>query len=116
MTQANWTIRAGNSGTVESEAGLVFRLLEADGVTPRDLTGATFICRITDASGGEALRKTATVTLLTAEVEIPITVAESRTLAAAQRPLAYEVERRQGTDQRTEISGVIFTIPGANDD
>lgn len=118
--QADWTVRAGNSGTVENEGGLVFRLLESDAVTPRDLTGATFVCRMTDATGASVLRKDAatglTVDLPKAEVVVPITVAESRLLHAAAKPVQYDLERRQGSDQRTEIGGTIFTMPGSNDD
>ena len=120
IAQVDFSSRAGNSGTDRNEAGLVFRFLEADGVTPRDLTGAAFVCRITDAAGSPVLRKdttgTVTVDLVTAEVTVPVTVADSRTLAAAIQPLTYDLERRQGSDQRTEVGGVIFCTPGANDD
>ena len=120
IAQVDFSSRAGNSGTDRNEAGMVFRLLESDGVTPRDLTGATFVCRIMDAAGLLVLRKdtsgTVTVDLLTAEVVVPVTVADSRALAAAQKPLTYDLERRQGSDQRTEVGGTIFSTPGANDD
>jgi hypothetical protein len=132
------TIRAGNSGTVGpdggNELGLVVNLLI--GLTgaevPFDLTGQTVVFRV--LQGGnilQVLRKdslTGGVTLTNGtdrngaasvvpnKITVPITVAESRTLEAAGTGLTYDLERRQGGNQRVLLTGNIFIEAGANDD
>lgn len=113
----NFTIRAGNSGTVDNERGIVVRVLVAD--LPLDLTGNTIVWRVL-LSGTQIMRKTSadgiTVDLPTAEIVVPITVEDSRTLEAAGLGLTYDLERRASGLQRTVLAGSIFIEPGANDD
>lgn len=112
----DFTIRAGNSGTVQNERGLVVRVKV--GTDPLDLTGNTVVFRALK-DGGEVLRKTSpdvTVDLPTAEIVVPVTVAESRTLEAAGPGLTYDLERRATGLQRTIVAGNLFVEPGANDD
>ena len=114
----DFTIRAGNTGTAQNERGLVVRV-KVD-TTPLDLTGNTIVFRVTK-DGTQVLRKDSltggiTVDLPTAEIVVPITVAESRTLEAAGQGLTYDIERRATGVQRTILSGNIFVEPGANDD
>lgn len=113
----DFTIRAGNSGTDANERGIVVRVKVA--TTPLDLTGNTIVFRVLK-DGTQVLRKTTagdiTVDIPTAEIVVPITVAESRTLEAAGQGLTYDIERRATGVQRTILSGSIFVEPGANDD
>lgn len=135
------TIRAGNSGTVSTLAdgvagdgndlGLVVNLLVgASGAeTPFDLTGHTVVFRVL-RGGTEVLRKASPTDITVSngndidggasavpnKITVPISVAESRTLETAGMGLTYDLERRQGSNQRTMLSGNIFIEPGANDD
>lgn len=113
----NFTIRAGNSGTVDNERGIVVRVVVAD--LPLDLNGNTIVWRVL-LWGTQIMRKTSadgiTVDLPTAEIVVPITVEDSRTLEAAGPGVIYDLERRSSTQQRTILAGQIFIEPGANDD
>jgi hypothetical protein len=114
----NIKIRAGNSGTVANELGLVCQILVDE--DPYDLTGQDIIFRVIDAAGQQVIRKDTdddiTVNIVTATITVPITVEESRTLAAAPLRLRYELERRSGSLQRTFIVGDVLIAPGLNDD
>ena len=110
----DFTIIAGNSGTVDNPDGIVI-VLKADG-SPEDLTGSTIVFRAKNGST-EVLRKDSTdgitVDAEAGRITIPITAAESRALPPASR---YEVERRIGSAQRTRLSGRLIVIGGVNDD
>jgi hypothetical protein len=130
----DFTIRAGNSGTVANatedgnELGIVLNVLVgADGL---DMTGETIVFRVL-ANGTQVLRKDTTDDVTLTEgtdlagaasgvdnlITVPITVTESRTLEAAGPGLTYDIERRPGDGtQRTVLSGNLFVDPGANDD
>jgi hypothetical protein len=111
-------IRSGNSGTIANELGFVCQVLVAG--APLDMTGNEVVFRVYSAAGEEVIRKDTgddvTVDLATATIIVPITVAESRTLAAAALRLKYDIERRNGTLQRTIICGNVLVTPGVNDD
>ena len=134
MTIYDFTVRAGNSGTVPdgsgqggNDLGIVLNLL-VDGA-PFDLTGQEVVFRV-KLGETQVLRKTTAsgITLANGtdadgntsavpnKITIPITVTESRTLESAGAPLTYDVERRSGSVQRTIIAGNIFVEPGSNDD
>lgn len=132
--ETNLTIRAGNSGTVGdtgNELGLVVNLLVGPSgqEEPFDMTGQTVVFRIRRGTT-EVLRKSTADSITLTEgtnltgaasgvnnkIIVPITVAESRTIAAAGQRLTYDLERRQGSNQRTLLSGSVFVQPGANDD
>jgi hypothetical protein len=114
----NIKIRAGNSGTEANELGLVCQILVAD--EPYDLTGQDIIFRVIDAAGQQVIRKDSddeiTVDIETATITVPITVEESRTLAAAPLRMRYEMERQSGSLQRTFLVGDILIARGVNDD
>lgn len=122
------TIRAGNSGTTDNEAGIVLNLLV--GADPLDLSAQEVVFRVL-RDGTQVLRKAtgSGITLTNGTdadgnasavpnlITVPITVADSRTLEAAGGALTYDIERRPGGGaQRTVIAGMIFIEPGANDD
>jgi hypothetical protein len=122
-------IRAGNSGLVTNDLGLVVNLIV--GTEPLDLTGQEVVFRVLQGST-QVLRKTTTggaITLTNGtdldgaasavpnRITVPISVTESRTLEAAGAGLTYDLERRPaGGSQRTIIAGNIFVEPGSNDD
>jgi hypothetical protein len=114
----NIKIRAGNSGTVENELGFVCQIYVAD--APYDLTGQDIIFRVIDAAGQQVIRKDSddeiTVDIPTATITVPITVEDSRTLAAAPLRMRYEMERRFDSLQRTFLNGDILIARGVNDD
>lgn len=120
MTTAafNYTVRAGNSGTLQNERGIVVRVKV--GNDPLDLTGNEIVFRVLRRGGAQVLRKTTesgvTVDLETAEIVVPITVADSRALEVAGLGLTYDIERRAIGLQRTIVAGSLFVEPGANDD
>lgn len=124
-------IRAGNSGLITNELGLVVNLrVGATGAeTPFDMTGQEVVFRVRQGVT-EILRKTTASGITLTEgtdasgaasgvnnlITVPITVADSRTLEAAGTGLTYDLERRQAGNQRTLLAGNVFVEPGANDD
>lgn len=116
----NFSVRAGNSGSVENEAGLELILTAGTPPAPVDMTGDEIVFRVT-AHSTQVLRKTTasgiTVNLATGRITIPLTVEDSRTLRASGRTLTYDVERRPAAGgQRTILAGRISVVEGANDD
>ncbi len=118
----DFTIRAGNSGTVSNAEGIQVRLkvYVDDVLEPENLTGDVFVFRVW-SRGAQVLRLTTadvvTVDLVEAMVTVPISVANSRTLAAAGPALTYDLERRPlAGGQRTVIHGALIVEPGVNDD
>jgi len=113
----NFRVRAGNSGSVENEAGL--EAIITTGGVPVDMTGDTIVFRVL-AAGVQVLRKTNPAILVdipTARITVPLTTADSRTLEAAGGRLNYDLERRTvAGGQRTLLCGEVFVEPGANDD
>lgn len=128
------TVRAGNSGTVGdtgNDLGLVANfLVGASGAEePFDLTGQTVVFRVL-RGGTEILRKVSPtditvstgtdrndgVSAVPNKITVPVSVTDSRTLEAAGTGLTYDLERRNGSVQRTLLTGNIFIEPGANDD
>ena len=118
----NFTVRAGNSGTVDNATGIqvLLRVYVNDVLTPEDLTGDAFVFRVW-SRGAQVLRLTTadaiTVDLVTAQVTVPLSVANSRTLESAGPALTYDLERRPlAGGQRTVIFGAMIVEPGCNDD
>lgn len=115
----DFTVRAGNSGSVENEAGLEL-ILTADDV-PVDMTGDEIVFRVFGCAA-QVLRKTTasgiTVNIATARITVPLTVEDSRTLEAASGGvLSYDVERRPAAGgQRTILAGRVLIEAGVNDD
>jgi hypothetical protein len=111
-------LRAGNSGTIDNELGLVVQLLVDD--APLDLTGALIVFRIVDERGQEVMEKTSagtiTVDLPTATITVPFTVADSRALSLIRPRMRYDMERRLGSLQRTFLVGPVTVEASANDD
>jgi hypothetical protein len=124
----DYTVRAGNSGTVENEAGIVITLTTGTPGVVMDLTGQTIHFWIKNVLGAEAVAKTdsgdITVDIGLGKITVPITVAESRLIEAAgaadQTPtgsvLKYEIERRNGGEQRAVLAGRILLELSLNDD
>lgn len=126
-TRRDVYIRAGNSGTVENELGLVVNVLV--GSAPLDMTGNEIVFRVMSGAT-QVLRKTSPsgITLANGtdgngaasavpnKITVPFTVAENRTLEAAGTGLTYELERRFSGNQRVILEGSLFVTPGANDD
>ncbi len=122
------TVRAGNSGTVLNQLGIVANCLV--GTAPQDLTGSEIVFRVLDRAGVQIIRKTTAsgITLTNGFdgngaasavpnlVTIPITVADSRLFEAAGTGLRWEAERRIGGAQITFIGGALLVEPGVNDD
>lgn len=114
----NFDILSGNSGAVNNPNGIVFTLTDSEGVI-QDLTGSEFVF-ITTEYNGVFIRKTSsdggiTIDLPTAKVTIPITLADSNSLAGIGS-VCYEVEQRVNGTQRTRLRGDINVIVGINDD
>lgn len=125
MSQYDFEVRAGNSGTIDNPAGLVFVLRDSQGALV-PVTGATFVfvCR-PNARDAIAVRKTSenggvVVDAAQSRITVPFTVADTRAMWGTASSLAtqmYEVERRDaGGVQRTVLFGKITVHPGVNDD
>ncbi len=118
----DYTIRAGNSGTVENGAGIVIFYEAGTPLAPVDLTGQAILFFVRAKPGAavvisKSMADGITVDLVLAKIVIPITVAESRLMEAAGNLLIYDIERRPGDgSQRTILAGRMFIEAGANDD
>ena len=113
----NFTLKQGNSGTLENSAGIDLSLKDENGDAV-DLTGweITFYARY----GNDRLTLSSTdgdvsVDAPAGAVRVPISVAHSRVFRAGTN-VRYEIERRKGADQRTIVEGVLHILEGINDD
>ena len=113
----NFTLKQGNSGTLQNERGIELNLKDKDGAAV-DLSGwdVVFYARygsdkLTLSSADGAIAVDAAAGAIT----IPISVAHSRTFRAGTN-VRYEIERSKGDDQRTIIEGVLHILEGINDD
>jgi hypothetical protein len=117
--QYNFTVRAGNSGSVENEVGLEVILTAGNPPAPVDMSGDAIVFRVLSGTV-QALRKETPailVNLTTGRITVPLTVADSRTLQAAGGVLTYDLERRPAAGgQRTIVAGRVFVEEAANDD
>lgn len=118
--QYNLTVRAGNSGSVQNEAGLEVILTAGTPPVPVDMTGDEIVFRVM-AGATQALRKTTatgiTVNIATGRITVPLTVQDSRTLQTAGQVLTYDLERRPAAGgQRTILAGRVLIEGSANDD
>lgn len=117
--QYNFTVRAGNSGSVENEAGLEVILTAGVPPVPVNMTGDTIVFRVMPG-GVQALRKTTpaiSVNITSGRITVPLTVEDSRALQAAGEVLTYDLERRPAAGgQRTILAGRVFVEAGSNDD
>ena len=112
----NFTVRAGNTGTVENQSGLSFTETEARAVADYEYVffTATF-------DGGSIRKTSATGDILkdTTEntVTVPFTTAETRSMLVPGTSIAYEMERRTADPtQVTFLTGEISVLGSLNDD
>ncbi len=126
VTTYDFAVRAGNSGTVQNEAGIALVIKSGSPPEPFDLGNdeVIFIAALS-AGGAPVIRKTSAeageVQVIPAEgkIVVPITVSDTLAMADAveddgQR-LIYSVERRRGSARRTELSGEISVLKVARD-
>lgn len=114
----DFTVRKGNSGTVQNSAGLVFRLRDSEG-NPLDPTGRTYVF-FAKLYGDEIVKLSSadseiTVVAETCKITVPL---ETDTFANVTpgAPVRYEVEDRSATEQITRLAGKITIEAGLNDD
>lgn len=123
----DFSVRAGNSGTVKNELGLEAVVKSGAPAVPVDLTGqeVVFVVRATP-DRPPVLRKTSedggvVVNAIEGRVLVPLSAAETRAMMAgapngADRLLIYELERRGPDLQRAILYGRLTVLRGANDD
>jgi len=120
MQKYDFRVRAGNSGTTGNGAGLVIIVSEGDPPALVNLTGQTVVFRAMSKSGVQVVRKDMStgivVDIALAKITVPITVAESRLMATNGPDLTYDLERRNGAEQRTLLFGSITVDGSSNDD
>jgi len=124
ILRQDWTIRKGNTGTVENAEGLVFEFCQNDeqgNEVPQDLTGVSFYF-FTAFHNSERLQSNTQdienqilVDLTAARATIPISLEWSRFVDCPGQ-LNYELESRTSTSQRTRIVGTLYFEKGLNDD
>ncbi|MCH2077673.1 MAG: hypothetical protein MK180_12490 [Rhodobacteraceae bacterium] len=114
----NFSVKQGNTGTVENPAGLVMTIKDETGTT-RDLTGAEIIffaqwdnaIQLRYSSGaGEVI-----VDPLEGKVTVPFASTVFRDVSS-RKNVRYELELRQNGEQRTVLEGSIAVVAGFNDD
>lgn len=115
---SNFTVISGYSGTETHDIGIELALEDSEG-TVTDLTGWEIVF-ITQSLESGPMRKTSadggiTVTPTEGRILVPISVVDSR-LLSHRSSLKYEIERRNGPQQRPVLSGTIFVNRGVNDD
>ena len=114
----DFSVKQGNSGTLDNPAGLVVVLRTNDG-QPRDLTGTELVfcahwerqprIRMTSGDGAITLEESA------GRITVPFPVATFRDVSS-RKMVRYELELRQGGEQRTILKGRITVEEGFNDD
>lgn len=114
----DFSIKHGNTGTVQNPAGLVVQLQEQDG-SPRDLSSGEIVffaywrgeTRVRLSSGAG----TVLIDVPAGAITVPFDVT-TFDAAAPGASVFYEVEHRQGSEQRTVLQGKIKIQAGINDD
>ncbi|MEM6728454.1 MAG: hypothetical protein AAF618_08135 [Pseudomonadota bacterium] len=114
----DFSVKQGNSGTLENPAGLVARLVQAD-QQPKDLTGAEIVF-FASWNGENQLRLTSTanevlVDATAGRVTVPFDVTIFR-MVSSRASVRYELELREGSMQRTVLEGRIKIVGGISDD
>ncbi|MEM1151064.1 MAG: hypothetical protein AAGI03_10975 [Pseudomonadota bacterium] len=114
----DFSVKQGNSGTIENPAGLVVTIQDDEG-QPRDLSGAEVVfyghwdnqthMRLTSALGEINLSEPE------GRVTVPFAVDAFRTVST-RKTVRYELELRQAGEQRTVLEGLVNVIEGLNDD
>ncbi|MEM9794776.1 MAG: hypothetical protein AAF848_17685 [Pseudomonadota bacterium] len=114
----DFSVKQGNSGTIENPAGLVMTIQDDQG-QPRDLSGAEVVfyghwdnqtnMRLTSALGEISVSEAE------GRVTVPFAVDAFRSVST-RKTVRYEVELRQGGEQRTVLQGLVKVIAGLNDD
>ncbi|MEO1138936.1 MAG: hypothetical protein AAFW87_05715 [Pseudomonadota bacterium] len=114
----DFSVKQGNSGTVQNPAGLVVHLKEQDG-SPRDLSNGEILF-FAYWQGETRVRMSSAASEIAIDTVLgSITVAfDVQTFRAARAgaTVFYEVEHRQGDEQRTVLQGKIEIQSGINDD
>ena len=114
----NFSVKQGNTGTIENPAGLVMTIKDETGAT-RDLNGAELIFFAQWDNTVQLRFTSAASEVVVDEVEGKVTVPFAADVfrgVSTRKNVRYELELRQGTEQRTVLEGSITVIAGINDD
>ncbi|MEM8591597.1 MAG: hypothetical protein AAGF13_03635 [Pseudomonadota bacterium] len=114
----DFTVKQGNSGTLDHPTGLVVSLVTDEGA-PRDLSAAEVVF-FAQWNGATQLRLSSDAgdVLLDApegKVTVPFSVSSFES-ASSRKNIRYELEVREGEAQRTVLEGKISVLEGINDD
>lgn len=114
----DFSVKQGNSGTIENPAGLVMTIRDDSG-QPRDLTGSEIVffanwdrqnqMRLSSAAGSVEVVATE------GRVTVPFDKSTFRNVSP-RKAVHYELELRSGEEQRTVLEGRIHVVESFNDD
>lgn len=114
----DFSVKQGNTGTIQNPEGLVVHLKEANG-SPRDLSNGEIYffaywqgsTRVTLSSSAGTLM----VDVPNGSIKVPFAVTTFEAARPGQSVL-YEVEHRQAGEQRTVLQGKVTIEAGINND
>lgn len=109
----DFEIKAGNSGIISNEDGLV--LVSKPGGVEEDFTGVTLHFATKKINGTQLVKTSVDGGILIegGKITIQFSVADSRALPAGGS-IPYEIEFRRGGAQRERVSGKIKVLKGVN--